>query len=223
MGQTILSRRAFLAITAAAASAAAAGCNANVETPFPPGLAPLSAVNLAVRGTTPGNPYPELLSVESGDGDYVFSVGRGFVRAPLARVYEALRDPDVTTDRRKVTRYSVTPNSEPMYPASYRVRNVVEDIITVEFDISTRIGPLEGTAEEPTAYCAVYQKTWGSDYIEMIRGSILARRVDQSVTELQLVRHVKAMQSKSDLEQYLLDVFDNVVARVNGRALPRFT
>jgi hypothetical protein len=57
----------------------------------------------------------------------------------------------------------------------------------------------------------------------MMRGSVLAKHVEQGVTEVQMVRHVKAMQGTSEVEQYLLDVFDNIVARVNGRALPRFS
>lgn len=223
MSEFTLSRRAFLAFSAAAASASA-GCGSNVETSFPPGLTPLAPVVLAVRGATPGNPYPENLSVESGNGDYAWGRGRGFIRAPLARVYEALRDPDVTADRRRVARYAVTPNVEPAYPASYRVRNVVEDIITLEFDITWRLGPFEGSPEEPTAYSGVYQKTWGSSYIDMIRGSMLVKRVDQGVTEIQMVRHVQAaQQNEAELEQYMLDAFDSVVARVNGRALPRYT
>lgn len=223
MSDLVMSRRAFLAFSAALASTTT-GCGGNVETSFPPGLTPLAPVTLAVRGATPGNPWPEAISVQSGESDYAWSIGRGFVRAPIARVYEALRDPDVTTDRRRVTRYTVTPNVEPTYPGSYRVRNVVEDIVTVEFDMTWRVGPYAGTNEEPTAYAAVYQKTWGSTFIDMIRGSILATRVDQNVTELQMVRHVKAaQQNESELEQYLLDAFDSVVARVNGRPLPRYT
>lgn len=219
----ILSRRAFLAF-AAAASAAATGCGGNVESAFAPGLIePLARVDIPVRNVTPGNPHPENLSVESGNGDYLWGVGRGYVRAPVARVYEALQDPDVTTDRRKVSSYTVTPNAEPDYPSSYRVHNVVNDLITVEFDINWRLGPYAGAPESPTAYAGVYQKTQGTTYIEMMRGSVLVKHVEQGVTEVQMVRHVKAMQSASDLEQYLLDVFDNIVARVNGRPLPRYS
>lgn len=221
MAPTTLSRRSFLALTAAAASVAT-GCGSNFETGFPPGLTPLEPVTLPVRGATASNPYPEAISVESGEGSYVWGRGRAYVRAPLARVYEALRDPDVTTDRRQVTRYTVTPNVEPTYPGSYRVRNVVEAIVTVEFDITWRLGPYEGPMDEPTAYAGVYQKTWGSSYVEAIRGSVLAKRVDQNVTELQMVRQVQAAQSTGDLEQYLVDLFDSVVARVNGRQLPRY-
>jgi len=222
MGDVILSRRSFLGVSLAA-TAAATGCGGNVESAFPPGLTPLREVNIPVRGTTPAMPYPENLSVESGNGEYLWGIGRGFVRAPLARVYEALQDPDVTTDRRRVSSYTVTPNTEPAYPSSYRVRNVVNDIITVEFDISFRLGPYAGTPESPTAYALAYQKTFGTTYIEMMRGSVLVKHVEQGITEIQMVRHVKAMQGTSEVEQYLLDVFDNIVARVNGRALPRFS
>lgn len=223
MGAVILSRRAFLGLTVGAAAASAAGCGADVASVFPPGLTPLQEVNIPVRGVTPGNPFPENLSVESGNGAHLWAIGRGFVRAPVARVYEALQDPDVTTDRRRVSSYTVTPSVEAMYPSSYRVHNVVNDIVTVRFDITFRLGPYAGPPESPTAYAAAYQKTFGSDFIEMIRGSMLVRHVEQGITEVQLVRHVKAMQSVSELEQYLLDVFDNVVARVNGRPLPRFS
>lgn len=221
MSDLLFSRRSFLALTAAAA--AAAGCGGNIDTAFAPGLAPLEEVTLPVRNVTPANPYPENLSVESANGAFLRAIGRGYIRAPLARVYEALQDPDVTTDRRQVASYTSTAGTEPEYPSSYVVSNVVHNIITVNFDVAWRLGPYAGSAESPTAYAAAYQKIRGTDYIEMMRGSILVKHVEQGVTEIQMVRHIKAMQSTSDLEQYLLDVFDNIIARASGRPLPRYS
>lgn len=202
----------------------AAGCGADEVTPFMPGLQPLEASTAPAPAATATERYPEVISVRSGRvSAYEWGHGRAYVRAPIARVYEALRDPEVNTDRRRVSEFMTTSNSEPEYPFSYRVHNVVNDVVTLEFDVSYRLGPLSGTDSAPTAVAQVYQKTFGSDFITLMRGSVVARQVDAETTEIEVVRHLRSIGTDtSDIEQFIRDMYTSLLARVRGQPLPRY-
>jgi hypothetical protein len=201
-----------------------AGCGGDEATAFPPGLQPLEPVTVALPAATASDAHPEVLSTRVGDAEiYEWAQARGYVHAPLARVYEALRDPEVTTDRRRVAEFTSTPNSEPEYPFSYQVHNTVHDIVTITFDVSWRLGPIDGTESAPTAVSAVYQKTFGSSFIEVLRGDIVARAVDANTTDIALLRHIKSSGAGGpEAELYLRDVYASVLARVRGEPLPRY-
>ena len=202
----------------------ASGCGGDEITEFAPGLRPWEAVTVPLPPATATDPHPEVFVSTHGEGaDYEWAQGRGYLHAPLARVFEALRDPDVTTDRRRVTSYTVTPNSEPEYPFSYRVHNVVRDLVTLEFDMSWRLGPTDGTESAPTAVSAVYQKTFGSSFIDVLRGDIVARQVDANTTDIEMLRHIRSAGAGGpEAELYLQDVYDSVRARLRGQPLPRY-
>lgn len=200
------------------------GCGGDEATVFPPGLRPLEAVTVPAPAAVPGDAYPEVFNSRSGEGaDYEWAQGHGYIHAPLERVYEALRDPEVTTDRRRVSSFTVTLNTEPEYPFSYRVHNVVHELVTIEFDMSWRLGPNESMEAAPTAVSAVYQKTFGSSFIDILRGNVLARRVDDSTTEIEMVRHILSSGAGGpEAEIYLRDMYNSILARVRGRPLPRY-
>lgn len=202
----------------------AAGCGGDEVTVFPPGLQPFEAVTVPLPAATAADAHPEVFVTRHGEGaDYEWAQGRGYVHAPVARVYEALRDPEVTTDRRRVSSYSVTLDSEPEYPFSYRVHNVVRDIVTIEFDMSWRLGPSDASESAPSAVSAVYQKTFGSSFIDVLRGDIVARRVDDGTTDIEMVRHIRSSGAGGpEAELYLRDVYNSVLARVRGQPVPRY-
>jgi len=199
-------------------------CGGDEVTAFNAGIEPLEPVTAPAPAARGDDMYPEVMTATSGvlqSHEWVHA--RAYVHAPLAQVYEALRDPDVTTDRRRVTEYSVTRDSEPEYPYSYRVRNIVRDIVTLTFDMDWRLASYEGTPESPTAVIAAYQKTWGSSFLSILRGSVIARTVAPGVTSLEMVRHIRATAAgRNDAEEYLEDFFASVLARVHGRPLPRY-
>ena len=201
-----------------------AGCGGDEATTFPPGLQPFEAVTVPLPPATASDPRPEVFVTRVGEGaDYEWAQGRGYVHAPLARVYEALRDPEVTTDRRRVTEFSSTSNTEPEYPFSYRVHYIVRDLVTIEFDMSWRLGPIEGTEAAPTAVSGVYQKTFGSSFIDVLRGDVVARQVDANTTDIEMVRHIRSSGAGGpEAEVYLRDKFNSILARVRGQPLPRY-
>lgn len=212
------------AAVVASLSLGLAACGGDEVTAFSAGIEPLEPVQAPAPAARGDVRYPEAIVTVTGLAQgYEWAHGYAYVQAPLARVYEALRDPEVTTDRRRVTEFTVTLNSEPEYPYSYRVRNVVRDIVTLQFDMDWRLGPYEGTPESPTAVIGVYQKTWGSSFLSLLRGSVVARAVSPEVTSLEMVRHIRAAAAgRNDAEQYLEDCFASIVARVHGRPLPRY-
>lgn len=199
-------------------------CGGDISTPFSPGLAPLEAVTVAAPAATAADAHPEALTALRGESpDYEWVQARAYVHAPLARVYEALRDPEVVTDRRRVSTWTARRGTEPMYPFSFVVHNVVHDIITIEFDVAWRLGPIEGTESTPTRVGARYQKTEGSSYIERMEGSVVVVAVDDHTSELQFVRRINSSGSgAADAEQYIRDCYASVLARVRGEPLPTF-
>ena len=201
---------------------AVSACGGDEATPFPPGLDPLERATAPAPVATATDRYPEVLRTAAGETSaYEWVHGRAYVHASLDQVFAAMRDPDVATDRRRVSEYTVARNSEPQYPTSFRVHNVVHDIITLEFDIDWRLG-LNETAS-PRVALGRYQKTNGTTFITLLAGSVQARQVEANVTELELVRHIKSSGSGAvDAEQYLRDYYANILARVRGQALPTF-
>jgi hypothetical protein len=198
-------------------------CFGEDSTIFPSGLEPLEE-SRAPAPSTADDPTPELLSVVSGEGrEFGWAHARGFVRRDLATTWAALRTPEVTVDRRQVAEWSVVPDTEPEYPFSYAVDNVVKNIVTVRFRVGWRHGPAEGTVDAPEVVAARWQKTEGTVLISILRGSIVAREVAEGVTELAMVEHIEAASGGvSQIETYLRDLFESVRARAHGRPLPTY-
>lgn len=216
--------RVWRACAGAALGLLLVACGGNEATAFPAGLEPLEE-NTAVAPAAEGDqPHPERINVVSGDrGTYVFAHGRGYVHGTVAETWAALQVPEAVTDRRGVDRYSSTPNVEEGYDVSFRVHNEVDDIVTVQFDVTWRQSAVEGTLDSPTVVAIRWQKTWGTTFITSIEGSIILRVVDDSTTEIDAVEHMKAARDpQGQIHQYLLDVHANTVALVHGQPLPVF-
>jgi hypothetical protein len=228
----VLASRSRCAVLAMTLSVGA--CGGDESTPAPPGVAPLEA-SLAERPrAASGQRCPEAINLVTGERDatdprtmvrerYEYAHGRGCVHGTLAAVWAALRDPEVTVDRRRVSEFMVTRDTEPEYPISFRVHHIIRDIVTLEFDSSYRLAPLVGTVESPREVVLWYQKTFGTSFITILRGTVVARPLDDETVELEHVRHIKSSGAGAeDARTYLDDTFNSVVARVHGRPLPRY-
>jgi len=203
------------------------GCFGNEVTVFPPGLEPAAEVNEASFPTgDAADPYPERLEVvltyaENARGRPPSVHARGYVHAPLADVWIALRDPDVSADRRSFDEYTVVDDVEPEYDFSYRIDAVIHNIITVEYATTFRHGVVEGSVEMPSVIAESWQKTSGSTVISELRGSAIARAVTPEVTSLELIQFSRSAASNhEDNELYLRNVYAGVVALSHGLPLP---
>jgi len=189
---------------------------------MPPGLAPLEEVTAPEPAPVGGDARPEAVSVVSGDGsDWDYAHARGYVHAPIAKVWEAMQAPGTVVDRRRVAEYTITPGVEAGYDVSFLVHNVVRDIVTVEFDTTWRQGVVQGTREAPEMVAGRAAKTAGTAYIDLLEDSIVLTRVDDEVTRVDHVRHIKsATAGAEEAHLYLEDCFASLVAVSHGRPLP---
>ncbi|MEZ4339220.1 MAG: hypothetical protein R3B82_21580 [Sandaracinaceae bacterium] len=203
----------------------AMGCFSDVETPFPPGLEPLEECTAPAPDPVDGDPHPETLVMVRAFAPYGPRTpavhARGFVQAPVADVWAALRDPDVGADRRTFAEWSTTWDVEPEYDYSYVIHSVIENVITVEYDVTWRHGVVEGTLTAPTFVSARYQKTAGSSAIDDLQGSILLREVAPGITEVSIVEYLRAIASgHENIESFLNDMFRELVIASHGGELP---
>jgi hypothetical protein len=206
----------------AALALALIGC-ADPKVPFPPGLEPLEDN----RAAFPKGDFPETLSVVVGEseaeGGYSWCHGKGYVRRPIAGVYDALTTPRVNADRRKIDDFTVTWDVEPEYEHSYVLHNVVEDVITVEYDVTWRHGSLDDEEGALSEIGTRWQKTEGSTVIELLRGSAYTWAVDDQTTAVELILHQRSLVDDAPLVQgYLEDFFADIVAHAHGDELQGF-
>jgi hypothetical protein len=193
------------------------GCYSNETTVFPPGLTPLEESTAPAPEAQPGDPYPELMNVVTGStSDYSWAHGTGYVHAPLAEVWAAMTDPAVCNDP-ATDSYDVTYDVEPEYQVSFVMHYTMTRVITVNYDITWRFGIVEGDEASPETAVGVYQKTWGIEVLELLTGSIVARRIDDTTTEVEIIEHLRAMQSGTDeCKAYIQAYYDQIVAAVHG-------
>ena len=203
------------------------GCFGNVDTAFPQGLEPLEHENIASPpAPVDGDRYPEQLStarsIALDTSPRTNSVhARAYVHAPIAVVWEALRNPDVDADRRVFSSWSEMPLDEPEYDYSYIVHAVITNVITVEYDVTWRHGVVTGTLDAPEIVAVRYQKTSGSTAVQDLRGSIVLRSVTPDVTEMEIIEYLRAVGSGYDnIESFLHDMFEEVLAFSHGQPLP---
>lgn len=203
-----------------------AGCFGNSASEFPPGLEPIDDNRAPAPQGTPDDRYPERLETVHGDdveNDHMFAHSRGFVHASAAKVWLALKDPEVVTDRRNTTRHMVTYDSEPEYDFSMLIHYQVEDIVLVEWDEMWRYGVLDGSLDNPDLGAVRFQKTFGTNFINLLEGSMSLTVIEDGVVEVGFVRHLKAAMTDSDtMAGHHADIFANILASVRGEPLPQF-
>ncbi len=201
----------------------AVGCWGNKEIEFPEGLEPLE-VNTAPWPEATGNSdYPEQIEVVTGDDDTLWAHARGYVHADLGPTWEALRDPEVNADRRRLASWEVSYDVPQDYDYCYRIHVVVEDIVTLEWDIDWNHGVINGELDEPEAIGARWFKSEGSSLLDLQVGSIAAYQLDDQVTALEIIYHLDAVAtSEDDVREYVQDLYADVVAWVHGEPLPSY-
>lgn len=212
---------AWQAGIAALCLTAGVGCQDDVVTQFPAGLVPIEANTATLPAGTPADPYPEervVLSGEDSHGAWLHAYG--YVKAPIALVWTAFQDPAVVIDRRAITSYTTTLDVEPEYDVSFKVRYVIEDVVTVMFDVNWRESATEGTVDAPTRVIVAYQKTWGSSFLRRMAGTIELVQITPDITQIGWVQRLDATNTNAaTLESWNADQFTNVIHSVRGEPL----
>jgi hypothetical protein len=216
------SRRSALA--ACAVFAACAGACGNEATPAPAGVAALEVNPASEPAGTATDPHPEALELLTGQGEgYEWVHAKGFVKRPIDEVWAAFQDPEVVVDRRKVARWTVARDVDSSIDVSFVVGNTVEDVVDVFFEITWRQSAVEGTSAEPERVAMRFDKTFGTVFIETLRGSIELTPVDDGTTRVSMIEHLQAAQGGIDnAVTFLRDLHGSVAARAAARPLPTY-
>jgi len=207
---------------AAATAIFAIGCFGNEVTEFPAGLEPLEENTAPAVASVDGDPHPEVISLVRGEAvGWEWVHARGFVKAPIAEVYDIITDPALVVDDRAVNRFEFTLDTEPDYERSFLIHNEVDDVITVEFDVNWRFGTVEVDNDEPTLISGTFQKTFGTTFISLMRGSIILRRIDDNTSEVEFIEHISAATGGGDdIESFIRDYYDETILVSNGEPIP---
>jgi hypothetical protein len=211
-----------------------AGCkkpNQVDEFPLEVGFQPLEPLLLTATfpdGTT-GDPHPQGLGpiAQASTFQHWGSHARGYLHAPLAKVYEALQDPAASyihNDAGGTTRAGDDTFGVEPFPVSFVVhyRNPTP-IGDVRFDVTYRAGPLEGTEAAPLVIGQRYQKTFGTGFIDVMAGSLRAFPVDGApeVTAVEMVAWLQAKtQDQADCDGTLTDLFGDLAAKLESMGYP---
>lgn len=209
------------------------GCFPNSPTPFAPGLEPWEDPNVAtLPPATPDDPCPEQIVFVRGSytepetGRNAREVhAAACIHAPIADVFRAARDPQTgrdptTTQGFRVNQYE----TEPEYDFSYQTHVTANTVvgITPEFDINWRHGLVEGTLGAPLLTATRWKKTFGSEAITLLEGSLVLRplEADPSITELRYQYHLDAAGSgHQTIEDYLRVIYGRLRTRSHGEPL----
>ncbi len=174
--------------------------------------------------TDPVDPGPETLNVLAAPGcggslnpdTYVVTDqahARGYLKKPLLTVWNRMQpgwdgDPNwirlcqngetwIAPGSRCVDSWHWIPGGETAdFPVSFVMRYHVNEIISVDWELTWREGPLVGTVAAPQAVGARYQKTWGIENLRVETGSfVLKPAPDDTCTSVELVGWLDADQS----------------------------
>jgi hypothetical protein len=197
-------------------------CQHDETTTFPPGLAPLEPDPAPPPAATSTNQYPEALDLQQGSdatSNYVHATG--YVDAPIETVWAAMKNPAVVVDRHNISSYTVDWNVETGYDVSFRTDYVVDNLVTVDFDLTWREGVYGGSESNPTVVSVVYEKTFGSSFVSYMAGSIELTAVNANVTEMQFSQRMNATDTDSNnIAAWTTEMFASVLATVQGQPLP---
>ncbi len=209
----------------------AAGCQHDVTTLFPPGLEPL-ADDPEVQAVAA--PVAEALVMTNTQDTEVHVYGRGYVFAPVATVWAAAQDPLALIATCNTDAQAITQQDETGYALDFSVHYTVNNILTVGWDdqyrgavISVGVGSSQvlgmGIPGDVVSRTMIeHQKTMGSSFISVSEGTTqLLANADNSVTEVQMIEHLKAVEQPLDqVTNGMRHEFDSLLAIAHGGAVP---
>jgi hypothetical protein len=199
---------------------ALAACH-HEEVTFPHRLSPLEPN----KAHWPDPTTEDLDVVSGGDADLWWAHSRGYVQVPLADVWAALAEPDVVVDRREVDVWEVTDDPLPAFDRSWVVHHVVQDVITVDYDLTWAWELQEGTDAAPERIVARWDKTDGTTFIDILSGTIVLEPApdDPGATGVSVVDHLKAaLRDDRTIAKYLEDLHASIVAASHDDPLPTY-
>lgn len=190
------------------------GCFDDIATKFEPGIAALE-VNEAASPSDVG-----VLTVASGEEPtYLWVHGRGLIDASPDVVWAVAKEPERLINYCQSDTQNVQTNVETEYEFSFKVSYVVETAFAdIGWDELWRYGPTPGGHYQIIRY----QKTFGSDAIELLEGAIQVRPTnDPGRTEVQFVEHLDSIGGGiEEMTKQMQQRFDELTTGVAGAPHP---
>ncbi len=216
------------------------GCGSPEEVPFDDTL--LASINplLGTINFPPvdnNNTYPEVYLDDNGtksdDMGQSWAQVKGYVKAPISKVWKALQDKQVVTDRAEI-------QSRFLGECALGVRGK-SDICLVfnnvppgglgslfDYQITWRHQVLAGTPENPTKIRIEYQKTKGTGFISVLHGAVVIEKMFDTATgnDLNVTSYAHFGELKEPERPYerirlfVPLMYRSVVAYVHNQPLP---
>jgi hypothetical protein len=155
-----------------------------------------------------GNPISEDYISTAGNDKYTGLIG-GCINRPIKEVFATLVNfaamkPDpvdriIPTQRKDLE----DPTKNMFYVID--VRNVKGSIIgDIKWDVQYRYSVTKGSYDKPRQVAVNYQRTWGSSFVEMIKGGYVLDKVNDNVTSFVMTQVIKTAQySQGDMRRDL--------------------
>ena len=143
----------------------------------------------------------------------------------LEEAWEALRDDLVYVNQRTVSRYTVEQPESQIYDYVFVVNNEVDDLVTVEFTNEWRHYGNLNDKSEVTDVIVRWQKTDGTDFIQLIDGSVEIIPVDgeDSVVEIRIIEHLKAtLDQEANAIEFVTDMAERWRLVGHGEPIPEY-
>ena len=193
------------------------------EPVFPVGLGPVMDNTAQYPSATESDEYPEQLNIVTGTEDLPWVHGRGYVHASVEEVWEALREPEVMVDRRNVDEWQVEQGIDDTFAYSFRIHNIVNDVIDVEFDLEWRQDVIEGSLERPKIVASRSSLSEQTLFLTTVEDSTTLIAIDATTTAVEIVQVVDAISTDElVLRTAVEDWFADVRAWVAGEELAGF-
>lgn len=204
-------------LSIAALLTALSACGGSGVAEFPPGWEMLAPASVEVPDAA-----GQITNVFETD-DWIEGHAAWRIDRPVVDVWNALREPDVVVDRRRIDEWSSVVVNDTSSDFSMAVTNSTTEIITVSFDLTWRHKVVEGGPSSPEQLAVRWQKTFGPDIIERLEGSMVVWDIDEGSTGVQVVERLSTPTSgPEEIEAYLTDFFNDTEDAAWGRALTEF-
>ena len=204
------------------------GCAQPTQRDYIDTIAPLEHNLAPAVQASGGDPYPEgILSMvcgeEQSEPSYHWCHARGYVKAPIADVFETTRNVDVNVDRREIDTWERRAANDPDADFSYFVDVELFNVIAVQYTLKYGHHVERGTVDDPELTWCLFDTTQASSVLEILRGSIVLRKVDEEITEYEYIEHLKApLRDTEQVENTMRDIYADVLAHVHGEPLPDY-
>ena len=151
---------------------------------------------------------------------------RAYINAPLADVWDAMRETDVVINRASVSDWYLEGEC-PLQGFSYCLE-YYSSMSKFGFDFDTITTWMhylrKGEIESPTEVVMRYQKTWGTEMVPLNSGSVEITAVSDTVTAFSFVGWLQTWGSNDSgaIGEYADSLYVDLTSFVHGEPLPEF-